>query len=219
MEDYPFLDQLLYPLFAALDASAAADYVKASQTIVPWAGVLHLIGISFLGGAVFMVDMRVLGAGITSRTPADLNRTVRPLLVFALLLTMASGSVLALGELMKLYYNPPYWLKMAALIAGLVFTFGVRDRLIDPEARGGWLTGLFALFALGFWGVAFWALSNDLARMALALLAGVLLVTLIWGWRTSPEAGKPALLVKGAAIVSIVMWLTVAASGRWIAFY
>ncbi len=219
MEDYPFLDQLLYPVFDALNTSAMANYVKASQTIVPWAGVLHLIGIALLGGAIFMVDMRVLGAGIQSRTPADLNRTVRPLLIGALLLIVVSGSILALGELMKLYYSPPYWVKMGSLVAALVFTFGVRNRLIDPDAKASPVTGILAVVAIGFWALVFGAMSNDMARTALGLLGVALVVFLVWGWRVSADANKPDILVKGASMISIALWLTVAAAGRWIAFY
>lgn len=202
-------------LFIALDKSFLADWVKGSVMIVPWAGVAHLVSIALLGGAILMVDLRVLGFGLTSQPAAAVNRTVRPLLYFALVAVFVSGSILALGEVMRLYHSPPYWLKMAALIAAILFTFGVRNRLIQSDATVGPVTIICGLISVALWISALTINTDWTARAFLFALLAILLLFALIGRRASDMS----VFAKTASIVSVAMWLTVAAAGRWIAFY
>lgn len=211
----------LHPIYSGLDRSALAAWVKASTWIVPWAGALHLLALGTLGGAILMVDMRVLGAGLTSRSPAKINRMARPLTVLALSLAIASGLVLASSEMMKIYYSPPYWLKMASLAAALTLTFGVRDRILADGGRIRVLGWLLAALSIALWAGTFLSLSNNLARGA---MVGLLLALGGFAWvgaRRERIAGKPRCpsWTKAISIISIAMWLTAATAGRWIAFY
>ena len=213
--DCSWQEKYVLPIYDTLDQSPLADFIKESMTIVPWAGTLHLLALALLGGAVFLVDLRLLGAGLHRQSPQELQRTLSPLAKLALVAIVLSGIILAMGELTKLYYSPPYWLKMFSLFAAVLFTFGVRNRLIRS---GGtvtpliWGTGGVAILV---WITAFAIFSNTLARVALLLLL-VGLVAIAWRWRQT--ANVPTLM-KGVAAMSIVMWLTTAAAGRWIAFY
>ncbi len=211
-----FADKFVLPLFDGLDASPIATAVKASAMVVPWAGVAHLLALGLLGGAIFMADAKALGAGLKSHTTADVERNVRPILFAAVALAIVSGGILALGELKKLYYSPPYWLKMATFASALLFTFGVRNRLIANAGKGDRLTyAIWAAIGVAWLGV-FAFMSNWLARGALFLLLGALGATV---WRRRATLGPNDLALSVAAICSIVLWLTTAAAGRWIAFY
>ncbi len=217
---HQWMDSIFWPLFDALDQSAAAHLVKGSMTIVPWAGVTHLLAIALIGGAVLMVDMRVLGAGLKSQTPQGVQRTAGPLLIFGLIAAIVSGTVLALGELTKLYYSPPYWVKMGAFAAALLFTFTVRNRVVASGGRFGPVTIALAVLSVGLFAAVFIGYSSPLARMAMALLIAVLII-FAWLGREKPGTGDAGagLGLKTVSAMSIVMWLTVAAAGRWIAFY
>ena len=46
---------------------------------------------------------------------------------------VATGIPLFLSEAVKCYFSDAFWVKMAALGLALVFTFGVRNRLIDER--------------------------------------------------------------------------------------
>ncbi len=208
-------------LFTDIDHSALAVAVKDSLSVVPWAGSFHLLGLALLGGVVLMVDLRVLGAGLGSKSPAALQRTLLPYSILAVVMLIVSGVALGLGEVMRLYFSPPFWVKMAALGAAIVFTFGVRDRLIQPDARPGPVVAIFAALSLALWGGVFVLLSNSLARGFMLALAAALVV-LVWLAGRSAKAGDEpgaSAWAKAASVTTIAMWLTTAAAGRWIAFY
>jgi hypothetical protein len=222
IEQCTLAQKYIHPIYSGLDHSAVAAWIKASVWIVPWSGALHLLALGLLGGAILIVDMRVLGGGLTSQTPARLNRLARPLTLIALALAIPSGLIMAFGEMMKIYYSPPYWVKMASLAAALTFTFGVRNRLIASEGRRlpalGWV---LAAVSIGLWAGVFWYLSDSMARAAMGLLL-VVLAALAWvGSRHERKAGTPAAsgVTKFASLISIAMWLSAAGAGRWIAFY
>ncbi|MCI5046307.1 MAG: hypothetical protein MRY59_02300 [Aquisalinus sp.] len=208
-------EKYVLPIYDTLDQSPLADFVKESMTIVPWAGTFHLLALALLGGAVFLVDLRLLGAGLSNQSPQALQKTVSPLARLALGAIVISGVILALGELMKLYYSPPYWLKMFSLFAAVLFTFGVRNRLIASEGRLSPLIQATGAIAIIIWLAAFAIFSNTLARIALLLLLAALSL-IVWRWHKTADTTA---LMKGVAALSIVMWLTTAAAGRWIAFY
>jgi hypothetical protein len=219
--DCTLFEKHIRPLFDALDQSALAVAVKDSLAVVPWAGSFHVLGLAVLGGAVLMVDMRVLGAGLGSKSPAALQRTLRPFTIIAVVVMIVSGVALGLGEVMRLYFNPPFWVKMAALAAAIVFTFGVRDRLIQPGAKPGIVEAVLGAASIALWAGVFILMSNSLAR-AIALGFAAALALFVWlAGRGARQSDRPAASAwaKGASVITIAMWLTTAAAGRWIAFF
>ncbi|MEM1396974.1 MAG: DUF6644 family protein [Pseudomonadota bacterium] len=197
--EYPcsVADKFVLPLFDMLDASFIATSVKASASIVPWAGAAHLLALAALGGAALMVDLKLLGAGVKTKSVKEVLETTRPILLVALIAAVVSGSILALGELKKLYYSPPYWLKMATLFAAIAFTWGVRNRIINSE-------GSTTRFALPLWGglilgwlAIFVFMSNWLARGAFILLLAGLFATV---WRRRASLNQEGLMLSLAGI-------------------
>lgn len=208
-------DLALRPAFDAADRSPVAAWIKASSWVVPIAGALHLIGLAVLGGTVFLADLRALGGGPTSVSVGSMVRRLGWLFWLGVAITVGSGLTMAAGEVMKLYYSPPFWLKAFALTAAFIFTVGARN----PTYRAGspsLLAVIFAIAALMVWLVAFVVLAETYAFAALAILAGILGIGLMVTVRLQAVPTWPCRII---ACVSITMWLTVAASGRWIAFY
>ncbi len=221
IEQCTLAQKYVLPIYSGLDQSAVAAWIKASVWIVPWSGALHLLALGLLGGAILIVDMRVLGGGLTAQTPAKLNRIARPLTLIALSLAIPSGMIMAFSEMMKIYYSPPYWVKMASLAAALAFTFGVRNRLIATQGRLPVIGWVLAAVSIALWAGVFWYLSDSMARSVIALLLVILIVLAWFGSRHERKAGtQPATgLTKLASLISIAMWLSAAGAGRWIAFY
>jgi len=139
--------------------------VVESLWLFPAIEAVHLLMLSLLGGAVLIVDLRMLGFGLTSRSVAAIARSARPYLIAAVLGLIATGIPLFLSEPTKCYYSPAFWVKMYALALALPFTFLIRNRIALKEPV------------------------RNTAR--LQMLVGAL---------------------------SIAVWVTVAAAGRWIGF-
>ena len=130
-----FYSSNVEPLFRAVDQGPAASFVKEAWYFTPMAGCVHLVALSILGGAILLADLRVVGPGVTARTPQELNRKMNPFLIVAAIALVISGILLGLGEVMRIYNSPPFWLKMGALFSALVFTFTTRDSVIKNEGK------------------------------------------------------------------------------------
>ena len=155
----------LLPLFQWCEASTIGSAIRTS----PWAFAvvesIHLLGLAAIGGAVLVVDLRLLGLGLRRQSVREVARDAQPWLLGSLAVMVTTGAALFLSESTKCYYSTSFRVKMAALALAIAFTFTVRRKVT----------------------------ANDTAR-------------------SRPVEQK---LV---AIVSLALWLGVAASGRWIGF-
>ncbi len=145
---------------STLIGRAIADSVWA----FPILEAVHLLGLCMLGGALLVVDLRLLGLGLTGQPVARLARYARPWLVASVAVMVLTGIPLFLSEAIKAYYNTSFWVKMCTLPFALAFTFAVRERV---------------------------------ARR---------------------ETDDPGMVGRIVGAVSLALWFTVAAAGRWIGF-
>lgn len=153
----------LLPFLQWCEASALGQLIRTSEWLFPVIEALHLVALCLLGGALLLVDLRMLGLGMVNQPIASLHQQTSRWLNLAVLGMVTTGSLLFISEAVKCYYNPAFWVKMTALPVALVLTYTVRVRI---------------------------------ARRS----AGV-----------TPET-------RWVAIGSLLIWLTVAAAGRWIGF-
>ena len=121
----------------------------------PWAFAViesvHLLGLSAIGGAVLLVDLRLLGLGLKRQTVAQVARDAQPWLVGSLVVMLTTGVALFLSESIKCYYSTPFWVKMTSLALAIVFTFTVRKRVaMAVEPRPIWQKAV-ALASLLLW--------------------------------------------------------------------
>lgn len=171
---------MLEPFFRWCESTAIGQAIAQSVWAFPILEAVHLIGLCVLGGALLVVDLRLLGVGLTSQPVARLARYARPWLIGSVVLMFATGIPLFLSEAIKAYYNTSFWVKMCTLPVALAFTFGVRERVArrkpdDPDDPH--------------------EASDDANR--------------------TDYSDKTDRIV-GA--VSLALWFTVAAAGRWIGF-
>ena len=145
----------LLPLFQWFEATVIGTTIRESLWMFPMIQCGHLLALAMLGGAVLVVDLRLLGMGLRSVTVAELARAVHPWLVGSLVTIIGTGILMFLSEALKCFYSPPFWYKMGLLVVATVFGFTVRRRVLRSEVRPvwGWLT---AVTSMGLWlGVGF----------------------------------------------------------------
>jgi hypothetical protein len=127
---------MLLPLFQALENGAIGTAVRDSLWLFPVVEVFHLIGLAIIGGAILVVDFRLLGLGLRGHPVSRLARDVQPWVAGSLVLMILSGVPLFLSEATKCYYSFAFWTKMTALLLAIVFTFTVRRRVVfAPPGR------------------------------------------------------------------------------------
>ena len=127
---------MLLPYFQALEAGSIGEAIRDSTWLFPFIEAFHLVGLAVVGGAVLLVDFRLLGLGLRRQPVAELARDAQPWLIGGVLFMIASGIPLFLAEAIKCYYSFAFWTKMAALALAIIFSFTVRRRVaLAGEAR------------------------------------------------------------------------------------
>jgi uncharacterized membrane protein YhdT len=147
----------LLPFFQWCYQTPVGEGIRESTWLFPVIEAFHLVGLGLTAGAVLIVDLRLLGAGLSKQPVAQIAAGAKPWLLGGLTLMFSSGIPLFLSESVKCFYSFPFWVKMTSLFLALVFTFTVRRRVTQTDltfdrALPGRST---AFISLGLWfGVA-----------------------------------------------------------------
>ena len=142
----------MLPLFQWCENSGLMVAMRSSLWLFPVIESLHLMGLALTGGAVLMVDLRLLGFGLRRQPVALVARDAERWLIISLFVMLPTGFLLFMASAVKCYYLPAFWVKMTALLLALVFTFSVRRRVArDTEIRTNSWTRLVAVVSLALW--------------------------------------------------------------------
>ena len=140
------------PLFEWLENTSVGTAVRNSLWLFPVVEGIHLIGLGLLGGAILVVDLRLLGVGLKRQVPAELIRHTQPWLIGAIVLLAVTGITLFLSEAVKCYYNTSFWVKITTLPIAIIFTFTVRKWLLQRLiVDTSWQTRLLGVLSLALW--------------------------------------------------------------------
>jgi hypothetical protein len=139
--------------FTWCEATAIGSAIRESTWAFAVIESAHLMGLAVIGGAVLLVDLRLLGFGLREQCVADVARAARPWLLGSLTVMLLTGLALFLSEATKCFYSQPFWVKMTSLALALAFTFTVRRKVAMAEegrvAAG--VCRLVALVSLTLW--------------------------------------------------------------------
>ena len=138
---------------------------KSSIYLGPGINLVHLVAMCTFMGALLLVDLRLLGAGLTNQPVRQVARNAQPWLIGGLIVLALTGIPAVMTVALEEYANPVFWFKMYVLLAAVIFTFTVRRRVTRAD-----------------------------------------------------EARVPPVWRKVVALVSIVLWMSVAAGGRLIMY-
>jgi uncharacterized membrane protein YhdT len=148
----------LLDFFKWCESTWLGELVRQSYWLFPVIEAFHLVALALFGGAVLVVDLRLLGLVLRGQPVAEIARGTSRWQLGGLLVLVASGILLFLSEAVKCYYNQPFWIKMACLFLAIIFTYTVRRRIVFADNdRIGPLWGRFAaLISIGLWSGVAW---------------------------------------------------------------
>jgi hypothetical protein len=155
----------LLPFFKWSDTSWIGVTVRSSRLYFPIVETLHLLALTLLFGAIFMLNLRLCGLVMKNLPIRQVSRDLSPWLLWSLVAMLASGFVLFSAEAMKCYSSGPFQAKMLFLFAAIAYHFTIFRKLTrnDREPRRLW--GI----AVGFVSVVLW-LGVGLAGRGIAFL-------------------------------------------------
>ena len=143
----------LLGFFQWCEQSGIGEAIRKSAWLFPLIEAIHLLGLGVIGGAVLMVDLRLLGLGLRRQSVAQITRDAQPWLVGSLFLMIITGGLLFLSEAIKCYYHGAFWFKMSCLFLAIVFTFTVQRKVsMADETRIRPIWGrVVALVSVALW--------------------------------------------------------------------
>ena len=143
----------LLPFFQWCEATAFGTAIRESTWAFAAIESVHLLALSVIGGAVLVVDLRLLGWGLRHQRLRDLAREAQPWFNRSLIIMLITGVGLFFSEPTKCYYSTPFWIKMTSLFLGTTFTYTVKRRVIFAD-EGRWsplICALVAIVSLSLW--------------------------------------------------------------------
>jgi hypothetical protein len=143
----------LLSLFGWFDSSAVGNAIRDSTWLFPAIEAFHLLGLAVIGGAILVVDLRLLGLGLRRQPVDQIARDAQPWLIGSLLAMLSSGFLLFTSEAVKCYYHDAFWVKMTSLFLAIIFTFTVRQKvaMAEPGRVGPLLNGIVAVVSVTLW--------------------------------------------------------------------
>ena len=114
---------------------------------------IHLLALSVIGGAVLIVDLKLLGYGIRTQTLEEVARDAQTWFLASWIVMIVTGLLLFWSEPQKLYYSTPFAVKMTCLLLGTIFALTVRRKVtLAGEGRVSPIVmKLVAIVSLALW--------------------------------------------------------------------
>jgi len=142
----------LLPLFQWCEESGLGRTVRESVWAFAAVESIHLLSLATMGGAVLLVDLRLLNLGLRQRPVREVASEMQPFMNRGLAVLVVSGLTLFAAEAVKCYYSSPFQLKILALLVATLFTYTVRRKVVLSEStEGGGARILVALVSIGLW--------------------------------------------------------------------
>jgi hypothetical protein len=126
------------------------EHTRPSQTIqtVPWivptVQVFHILSIAVVAASALMIALRLLGAYSIDQPGQRVAKRFLPLVWWPILILLATGLIMIVGEPGRSLKNPAFQLKMALLAGALIVTLLCQRRLRRAPAAGAAGTGVLA---------------------------------------------------------------------------
>jgi len=144
---------ILWHLAQWSEATALGRMIRNSEYAFPMIEFVHLAALAVIGGAVLVVDLRMLGFGLKKTPVAELARDAQPYVTGSLLVMLATGIALYTSEATKCYASGAFWIKMVSLLLAMTFTYTIKRRV---AAGGRWTVSPGTTRLVGAVSMALW---------------------------------------------------------------
>ncbi len=119
------------------EATMLGKMIRNSEYAFPMIEFVHLAALAVIGGAVLVVDMRMLGMVLRKTPVATLAKDAQPFVTGSLIVMLLTGFALYASEATKCYASVAFWIKMVSLLLAMIFTYTIKKRVAarDLENR------------------------------------------------------------------------------------
>ena len=112
--------------------------------------VIHIVGFALAIGTIFMVDLRLMGAGLRRRSPSQLSKDLAPWTLGGLAAVLISGPLIWSSDPNMYLNNSSFRFKMGVLLIALLYQYTVHRKVAasDPSPMEG---ALVATVSIALW--------------------------------------------------------------------
>ena len=135
--------------------------ISLLQDIYAPFGALHLVGLALMGGAVILLNLRLMGAGLKEEPLPIMEKTLRPWFIAGLFIVLFTGIIIGMLNSEKLYNSVPFFVKMTSLLAACIFSFGVTNVVAKADGKVSTPVIIAGGIAFVFWLISLGVLGND----------------------------------------------------------
>jgi hypothetical protein len=148
------------PFFDWCQNTALASAIRNSLWAAAVIDFFHLLGLAMLFGPVLIVNLRLMGFVLKTQPVGEVAAAVTPWWWRGLAVSAASGLLFFIANAVKVYGNPPFYLKMALLGVGITMQTTLVHTLAgraEPGAFRAWATAVVSTLvwlvipAAGYW--------------------------------------------------------------------
>ena len=132
------------------------ENVFPGKQVKPWFAqweVGHLLSLIVLGGSSILLNLRLIGVGVTDEPASELHRNLKSWMWAGVIGIVLSGVLIGSANAERLYTSEAFSAKMVGLLAGVILTFGVtlpatkNDGALGPVGRISGVVGVAIFLA------------------------------------------------------------------------
>jgi hypothetical protein len=123
----------MLPLAEWINSLALTESLREVAWFGAMVNVMHLLALVVFAGALLIVDLRLMGGGLSRQPLPEVARHAQPWLKWGFLGLVVTGLPQLMLAPVKEYYSGLFWFKMEVMFVAIIFTFVVRPRLVQLE--------------------------------------------------------------------------------------
>jgi hypothetical protein len=126
--------------------------IRDNSWVVPLVQSIHIIAIAVVVSSALVTELRIVGLVAPEESMAVVAQRYLPWMWRALLVLLATGLVMIIGEPERTLSNVIFWIKMALVAVGVLASLGLRKPLLrSASPTGNAAAKVLAWTLLGLW--------------------------------------------------------------------
>jgi hypothetical protein len=147
-----FLHILPISFFRWCEAVWPGDWIKSATWVFAVVETVHIMVLAVLLGTIFVIDLRLLGVGMKSRSAVTLARELSPWTLTSIVLMVITGTMMFMSEAVKMSQSGPFFYKILFFLLALIVHFTLTRASTRPGVQEGATLGkVSACLSLFFW--------------------------------------------------------------------
>src|SRR6185437_7444603 len=188
------------PWVESLSTSPIAVFVNGPKWGYASWEVGPILSLILIGGTTILMNIRLLGAGVTEESPQEIYRNLRLWQNIGVIGIVITGVLIGSANAVKLYDSSAFTVKMMCLLAGVMLTYGASRPVAAANGAVAlapriWLALGGAIFLAALWILCTTVLINVGVYHMITALALILLAVTRGRVRWAYLAGLAALIV------------------------